>query len=140
MISYKTHGQKVFKNSQHFVVLKWTDDLITLKQTRGKHIGRIIDIDIKCSSSFKPGYAMTVHKSQCLTLPENYSIYEHEDMSNKMLYVAMTRATKKHTLISVIYQTINIIQDIFINTSIKENIISVQLKTFLKENKNIKQA
>ena len=97
MISYKTQFQRIFKNSQHLVVLKWTDDLITLTQTRGKHIGRIIDINIKYSSSFKPGYAMTVHKSQCLTLPENYSIYEHETMSNKMLYVAMTRATKKNT-------------------------------------------
>ena len=38
---------------------------------------------------------MTAHKSQCLTIRENYSIYEYESMSKKMLYVAMTRATKK---------------------------------------------
>ena len=45
--------------------------------------------------SFKPGYAMTVHKSQSLTIRENYSIYEYEDMRPKMLYTSMTRATKK---------------------------------------------
>ena len=38
---------------------------------------------------------MTVHKSQCLTIREDYSIYGYEDMRRKMLYVAMTRATKK---------------------------------------------
>ena len=72
----------------------WTDDSITLKQTQGKHIGRTIDIDMKYSCSFKPGYAMTVHKSQCLTIRDNYCIYERESMNKKMLDVAMTRATK----------------------------------------------
>ena len=44
---------------------------------------------------------MTIHKSQGQTIRENYSIYEYENMTQKMFYVAMTRATKKHILISV---------------------------------------
>ena len=76
MLTYKTHGQRIFKNSQQYVVQSWTADSITLTQTQGNHIGRTIDIDIKYSCSFKPGYAMTVHKSQCLTIREHYSIYD----------------------------------------------------------------
>ena len=37
---------------------------------------------------------MAIHRSQSLIIRENYSIYEHESMSSKMLYVAMTRTTK----------------------------------------------
>ena len=95
MLSYKTHGQRLFKNSQQFILEEWTDNTLTLKQTKGKQTGRIINIDIKYSVSFKPGYAMTIHKSQGQTIRENYSIYEYKDMKQKMLYVAMTRATKK---------------------------------------------
>ena len=95
MLSYKTHGQRLFKNSQQFILEEWNDNILILKQTKGKNTGRIIEIDIKYSVSFKPGYAMTVHKSQGQTIRENYSIYEYEDMTQKMLYVAMTRATKK---------------------------------------------
>ena len=95
MLAYKTHKQRLFKNSQQFILEEWTDNTLTLKQTKGKQAGRIIDIDIKYSVSFKPGYAMTIHKSQGQTIRENYSIYEYKDMKQKMLYVAMTRATKK---------------------------------------------
>ena len=44
------------------------------------------------STSFKPRYAMTVHKSQGSTFTEDYSIYEYETMKSRMLYVALTRA------------------------------------------------
>ena len=95
MLSYKTHGQRLFKNSQQYILEAWSDSTLTLKQTQGKNAGRIINIDITYSVSFKPGYAMTIHKSQGQTIRENYSIYEYEHMTQKMLYVAMTRATKK---------------------------------------------
>ena len=35
MLSYKTHGQRIFKNSQQYVAQAWTDDSITLEQTQG---------------------------------------------------------------------------------------------------------
>jgi len=95
MLSYKMHGQRISKFSPQYIVQSWTDDSITLKQTQVTHAGRTIDIDIKYSVSFKPGYAMTVHNSHCLTVLESYSICEHENVRNKMLYVALTRATKK---------------------------------------------
>ena len=137
MLSYKTHGQRIFKNSQQYVVQSWTDNSVTLKQTQGKHIGRTIDIDIKYSASFKPGYAMTVHKSQCLTIRENYSIYEYESMSKKMLYVVMTRAAKTHTSISVTLKTTNITLGIFIVMNIKVNITLVQQQIFINEKNTI---
>ena len=49
-------------------------------------------------TSFKPRFAMTVHKSQGSTFTENYSIYEYEDMTSRMLYVALTRARDKQQI------------------------------------------
>ncbi len=54
-----------------------------------------ITLELKHTASFKPMYAMTVHKSQGMTIDHPYSIYEYKKMSGDMLYVALTRATKK---------------------------------------------
>ncbi len=69
----------------------------TTQHTQGKHIGRINAIDITCSVSVNAGCVMTVHKSQCVTIPGHHNIYEHKEMSKNMLYVSMTRATNKGT-------------------------------------------
>lgn len=50
---------------------------------------------MKYTTSFKPRFAMTVHKCQGSTFTQNYSIYEYEDMKHDMLYVALTRARNK---------------------------------------------
>ena len=50
------------------------------------------------TTTLKPGYAMTVHKSQGSTFTENYSIYEYEYMKPRMLYVAFTRARNKQQI------------------------------------------
>ena len=40
-------------------------------------------------------YAMTVRKAQGMPINEPYSIYEYKRMKNDMLYVALTRTSKK---------------------------------------------
>ena len=90
-MAYKTHSAYTFTNSQELTVKSWNKDnlcLITLK-------GDTINVDINYTTSFKPRFAMTVHKSQGSTFTENYSIYEYEAMSSSMLYVALTRARNK---------------------------------------------
>jgi predicted GIY-YIG superfamily endonuclease len=73
---------------------KWTDDNIYLLNKKGD----TLELDIKYTTSFKPRYAMTVHKSQGSTFTENYSIYESDKMSSRMLYVALTRAREMNQI------------------------------------------
>ena len=93
-------------------------------------------------TSFKPRFAMTVHKSQGSTFTENYSIYEYEDMTSRMLYVALTRARDKqqinfckiddykpHTGYIYIYIVMNILVDVTL----------VQPIIYLNENKNTRK-
>ena len=91
-------------------------------------------------TSFKPRFAMTVHKSQGSTFTENYSIYEYEDMTSRMLYVALTRARDKQQInfckiddykphTGYIYIVMNILVDVTL----------VQPIIYLNENKNTKK-
>jgi len=91
LMAYKTHSAYTFTNSQELTVKSWNKDtmsLITMKNDT-------INVNISYTTSFKPRFAMTVHKSQGSTFIENYSIYEYEAMSPRMLYVALTRARNK---------------------------------------------
>jgi predicted GIY-YIG superfamily endonuclease len=88
LMAYKTHIGNVFTNSQELAIHSWTDDrFILLTQASIQ-----IELDIKHTASFKPRYAMTVHKSQGSTFTKPYSIYEYKQMKANMLYVALTRA------------------------------------------------
>ena len=91
LMAYKTHLTHKFTNSQEFVVLSWTDNTIILKNTKGQ----TVEIEMKYTTSFKPRFAMTIHKCQGSTFTQNYSIYEYEDMKHDMLYVALTRTMNK---------------------------------------------
>jgi predicted GIY-YIG superfamily endonuclease len=91
LLAYKTHGKLLFTNSQELVVESWTDDKLFLVDEKDNKI----ILEIKYTASFKPAYAMTVHKSQGTTLRRAYSIYEHKLMTPSMLYVALTRTSNK---------------------------------------------
>ena len=54
-----------------------------------------INLELKFTNHFKPMYAMTVHKAQGMTINKPYSIYEYNRMQHDMLYVALTRTSKK---------------------------------------------
>ena len=60
---------------------------------------------MKYTTSFKPAFAMTVHKSQGSTFTNAFSIYEYKSMESRMLYVAITRGNTTSKLISV---TVNV--------------------------------
>jgi len=91
VMAYKTHSAYIFTNSQELIVKSWTDDTLCLTNLKGDSI----EIDMKYTTSFKPRFAMTTHKSQGSTFTENYSIYEYKSMKPRMLYVALTRARNK---------------------------------------------
>ena len=55
-----------------------------------------INVELKFTNPFKPMYAMTVHKAQGMTINRPYSIYEYNRMQHDMLYVALTRTSKKY--------------------------------------------
>jgi ATP-dependent exoDNAse (exonuclease V) alpha subunit len=86
-MTYKTHGKYLFTNSQELTLKTWDDEKLYF--TDG------LVLDISYTTSFKPAYAMTVHKSQGSTIDRKYSIYEYKQMTPRMLYVALTRTTKQ---------------------------------------------
>lgn len=88
IMAYKTHQGNIFTNSEELEVKSWTDNTLTLINDEKE----TIEIDMKYTTSFKPAFAMTVHKSQGSTFTRPFSIYEYKTMKPKMLYVAITRA------------------------------------------------
>ena len=84
----------MFTNSQELTIHSWTDDKFILLTQASIHI----ELDIQYAASFKPRYAMTVHKSQGSTFTVPYRIYESKQMKANMLYVALTRARDKGQL------------------------------------------
>ena len=87
-MAYKSHQGHIFTNSEELEIKSWTGSTLTLinddKET--------IEVDMKYTTSFKPAFAMTVHKSQGSTFTRPFSIYEYKTMKSRMLYVAITRA------------------------------------------------
>ena len=90
-MAYKTHIGNVFTNSPELTIHSWTDDTFILRTRANIQI----ELDIKSTASFKPRYAMIVHKSQGSTFTVPYSLYEYKHMQANMLYVALTRARDK---------------------------------------------
>jgi hypothetical protein len=81
LMAYKTHIGNVFTNSEELAIHSWTDDtFILLTQANTQ-----IELDIKYTTSFKPRYAMTVHKSQGSTFTVPCIIYEYKQMNATML-------------------------------------------------------
>ncbi len=59
LMAYKTHIGNVFTNSQEVTLQSWTDDTLILLTRNNTQI----ELDIKYTASFKPRYALIVHKS-----------------------------------------------------------------------------
>lgn len=52
-------------------------------------------------SLFMPAYCITIHKSQGITINEDYTVYEWEKLDERLKYVALSRATNEK-LINII--------------------------------------
>ena len=90
-MAYTSSLNKKYYNSEYFIVVDFDDDYFYLK-TAKKDTAKI---DIKFTNHFKPLYAMTVHKTQGMTINKPYAIYEYDRMKHDMLYVALTRTSKE---------------------------------------------
>lgn len=75
---------------KNFTVESYTNDTVTLTN---EYTYNLCVPVAKFKEHFNLCYAMTVHKSQGMTINEPYTIYESKIMSKKMLYTAMSRAT-----------------------------------------------
>lgn len=85
-------------NKQYDIV---NNETFTVKDIKGDKNVIITDgeidknIELKdFNKLFYPSYAITVHKSQGTTIDEGFSIYEWHMFCHKMMYTALTRATK----------------------------------------------
>ena len=91
VMAYQSHQGNVFTNSEELEIKSWTDHTLTLINDEKE----IIEIDMKYTTSFKPAFAMTCHKSQGSTFTRPFSIYEYKSMKPRMLYVAIARARQQ---------------------------------------------
>ena len=89
-MAYTSSLNKKYYNSEDFIVVDFDDDYFYSKT----HKKDTVKKDIKSTNHFKPLYAITVHKTQCVTTNSDYAIYEYDRMKHDMLYVALTRTTK----------------------------------------------
>ena len=93
IIAYRTHGKKFF-NSDEYTIKNYNKNKIILidDNSSGYHE---LEIEMKLINHFKPAFALTVHKSQGMTINKPYSIYEYDKMKHDMLYVCLTRTKEK---------------------------------------------
>eukprot|EP00971_Amphidinium_carterae_P118671 2351154-Amphidinium_carterae.1 len=97
-MAYKTF-RKLHYNSEEFEVADFDEKQIELLYEDGEET-HTIKIDRNATIDCKPIYAITVHKTQGMTIYKPYSIYEYNMMKSNMLYVALTRMkTLSHLLV-----------------------------------------
>ena len=87
LIARKGYDKLEIVNNETFIVDKVTDESI---QTT---CGKVIDRD-QIACLFYPAFCITVHKSQGSTYDQPYMIHEWDKYSDRMKYVALSRATK----------------------------------------------
>ena len=75
--------------------MDFNDKTITIKSVTVKSMPYIIKIKHEEFKHFQLGYCMTVHCSQGSTFDFDYSIYEWQCFTKEMMYVAISRATKR---------------------------------------------
>ena len=60
LMAYNTHIGYTFTNSEELTLKDWIDDKLYLVNNKNE----TLELSMKYTTSFKPRYAMTVHKSQ----------------------------------------------------------------------------
>lgn len=90
-MAYKSHG-KQFYNNEDATVKSFDDKTMTLINEMNDSE---IKLELKNTNCFKPMFAITVHKAQGMTINKPYNIYEYKRMRHNMLYVALTRTSKR---------------------------------------------
>jgi hypothetical protein len=90
----KDLGQQI-RNNEEFEVMDFDNKTITIKSVTIKSMSYIIKIKHEEMKHFQLGYCMTVHCSQGSTFDFDYSIYEWQCFTKEMMYVAISRATKR---------------------------------------------
>ena len=81
-----------YYNSEDFTVKSFNDKYMCLLNDFDNSE---INLELKFTNHFKPMYAMTAHKARGMTINKPYIIYEYNRMQHDMLYVALTRTSKK---------------------------------------------
>jgi hypothetical protein len=91
----KLLGQQI-RNNEEFEVMDIHNKTITIKSVTVKsETNNKIKIEHKELKYFQLGYCMTVHCSQGSTFDFDFSIYEWQCFTKEMMYVAISRATRK---------------------------------------------
>ena len=92
IIARKTTADLDILNNETFTINKVESMCITIENFEGTKI-QIKNEDF--TRLFHLAYCLTVHKSQGETYNKNYTIYEWYKFSDRMKYVALSRATNK---------------------------------------------
>ena len=85
------HRLAVYSNAESLTVVDWKVKHIKDTTATGKTVnntiteinlhnddGLIIKLDASKMTDFRPGYALTIHKAQGMSIDRPYTIYEHE--------------------------------------------------------------
>ncbi len=94
IIACKTNGSYGIVNGEEFTVKSFDDKYVVLKSDK--------DILIKTNDLtkiFYPAYCLTVHRAQGSAFEESFSIFEWDIMDERLKYVALSRATKKLSIL-----------------------------------------
>lgn len=87
-----TVNKQLYVNNEWFKVVRIENNMIHIKSVRNN----VITIDIETFlKDFRIAYALTVHKAQGMTFDFEYTIYEYDRMTDRMLYTAVSRS--KHS-------------------------------------------
>ena len=90
-----------FVNNERFIITNIEKNIITIENEKNKIIFDAVNDDA-FQRHFRVAYATTCHSSQGLTVDKYYLIHQWNLYTNKMRYVALSRATE--------YENINIYQ------------------------------
>ena len=94
LIACRTVSKYDIANCEDFSVVSFDSSTVKLRcGTMEKNI-EISDV----AKYFYPAYCITVHRSQGMTFNEPYTIYEWDQMDEKLKYVALSRGTKKENI------------------------------------------